>query len=820
MFDNYIAKIETDIRDNPRAFWRYVKSKKQSNTYPSTFHYGQVSSSNGDEICNMFGEYFRSNFLMNPSTNSSSHPHMGDETNDVIADIGFVEICEEEIFKLLKHLDLSKSAGPDSISPVFVRNCAKSLTIPLSILFKRSLSTGVVPIIWKSAYITPIHKKGSKTCVENYRPISKLCVFAKVLEKIVYRQTECLVDESKIENSYTEEMLHNMKEFCKALTPTILKPIVEAHKHKPKIEPEPTSEPKMPPTNEPKEPPTNEPKIPPTNEPKVPATSELNVPATSELNVPPTNKSKVPLTNEPKVPPTNEPKVPPKNELNVPPTNEPKVPPTSELNVPPTNESKVPPSNEPKVPTTNEPKVPVTNDTKEPPTNEPEVPSTNEPKVPAMNEPKVLPTNEPKVPPTSEPKVPPMSEPKVPPTSEPKVPATSSPDVIPTQPKSSTDVTPELSYFLCKKDKRHCYSGEKLESVVKLVVSICACSNKQISTDNPVECTIDNGLHGLSSTMTTAMDRLCETIGEIYDKFEEMGDLEEGIDDDNKLDKKVPVIVDLHRVNEELPNTEEHATVGMQPINIKTNFPPDSINIEKQVNVQLVEQKEKKKTNNQLERKTEENTIVNERTEAINNLSNSSRQGTPTNEEQNLINESIDNGNNMNPPNKAQNSKSYPGNENEVLNNPQNIPNLTLDKFRKKQQHLSNEHSGNEFKELKQHTSHSTVNRSNKNFDNNSVSSPKNRNILPNDAQNIPNGINGNTEDKSGNKNVNNTEISLQNGILGKGSNNSTQNNLNGENLTTGMGTNKTGSTTEGPVKRKKQPKNKTVNIDSRHADE
>lgn len=196
MFDNYIAKIETDIRDNPRAFWRYVKSKKQSNTYPSILQYDQVSSSNGDEICNMFGEYFHSNFLTNPSTNSPLQPHIGDETDGCLADIGFVEICEEEIFKLLKQLDLSKSAGPDSVSPVFARNCAKSLTLPLSILFKRSLSTGVVPTIWKSAYITPIHKKGSKTCVENYRPISKLCVFAKILEKIVYRQVYSALKQS------------------------------------------------------------------------------------------------------------------------------------------------------------------------------------------------------------------------------------------------------------------------------------------------------------------------------------------------------------------------------------------------------------------------------------------------------------------------------------------------------------------------------------------------------------------------------------------------------------------------------------------------
>lgn len=45
-----------------------------------------------------------------------------------------------------------------------------------------------MPTIWKSAYVTPIHKKGPKNLIENYRPISKLCLFAKILEKVIYKQ--------------------------------------------------------------------------------------------------------------------------------------------------------------------------------------------------------------------------------------------------------------------------------------------------------------------------------------------------------------------------------------------------------------------------------------------------------------------------------------------------------------------------------------------------------------------------------------------------------------------------------------------------------
>jgi len=36
--------------------------------------------------------------------------------------------------------------------------------------------------------ITPVHKSGDKACVENYRPISLLCVTSKVLEHLIFEQ--------------------------------------------------------------------------------------------------------------------------------------------------------------------------------------------------------------------------------------------------------------------------------------------------------------------------------------------------------------------------------------------------------------------------------------------------------------------------------------------------------------------------------------------------------------------------------------------------------------------------------------------------------
>jgi hypothetical protein len=60
-------------------------------------------------------------------------------------------------------------------------------------LFNRCFRCGSFPIIWKRALIVPVHKKGSKSCVENYHPISILNVLSKMMERIVHNRIYSLI---------------------------------------------------------------------------------------------------------------------------------------------------------------------------------------------------------------------------------------------------------------------------------------------------------------------------------------------------------------------------------------------------------------------------------------------------------------------------------------------------------------------------------------------------------------------------------------------------------------------------------------------------
>jgi hypothetical protein len=185
-YKEYISRVENAVVDNPKYFWSYAKSlNKGSLGLPAVMNYDSTRADTGESICNLFAEYFKTTFLC---TSSPSGVQNITEPAATSANICDIEINPNEVLKLLKSVDLNKGAGPDFIPPILILNCAESLVKPLCIIFRRSLSEGVVPEIWKSAFVTPVHKCGDRSNIKNYRPISKLCIFAKTFEKIVHSQ--------------------------------------------------------------------------------------------------------------------------------------------------------------------------------------------------------------------------------------------------------------------------------------------------------------------------------------------------------------------------------------------------------------------------------------------------------------------------------------------------------------------------------------------------------------------------------------------------------------------------------------------------------
>jgi hypothetical protein len=71
-----------------------------------------------------------------------------------------LDICEMGIKKLLKGVDPSKASGPDQIPCRLLHELHVELVPVFTVLFTKSYNTGTLPEVWKSAWITPVFKKG------------------------------------------------------------------------------------------------------------------------------------------------------------------------------------------------------------------------------------------------------------------------------------------------------------------------------------------------------------------------------------------------------------------------------------------------------------------------------------------------------------------------------------------------------------------------------------------------------------------------------------------------------------------------------------
>ena len=88
---------------------------------------------------------------------------------------------------LIRNLQPGKANGPDGISARMLILCDDSIVLPLKLIFRNILLTGIFPNLWKSANVTPIHKKGDRQVIKNYRPISLLPICSKLFEKTIFK---------------------------------------------------------------------------------------------------------------------------------------------------------------------------------------------------------------------------------------------------------------------------------------------------------------------------------------------------------------------------------------------------------------------------------------------------------------------------------------------------------------------------------------------------------------------------------------------------------------------------------------------------------
>ncbi|XP_069974804.1 uncharacterized protein [Penaeus vannamei] len=92
----------------------------------------------------------------------------------------------------------SNSYGSDGISYRFIKDSLPVIVFYIMVILNTSIVMNTFPDSWKLSHVIPLHKGCDKDNVSNYRPISLLPIFSKVLEKIVANQLMTFLESQRL----------------------------------------------------------------------------------------------------------------------------------------------------------------------------------------------------------------------------------------------------------------------------------------------------------------------------------------------------------------------------------------------------------------------------------------------------------------------------------------------------------------------------------------------------------------------------------------------------------------------------------------------
>ena len=189
----YYNKEFNEHKGNLRYQWKLINEVINKNQLKpelqDCFVQNETLISDPTEISNKFNEYFVN---VGPNlaskiagTNVNLSTFLGKRlVNSIFLDA----VTENEVEFEIRQLSGNKSCGHDEIPPKLVKKIAKHIIRPLTYIYNQSFLTGIIPNDLKIAIVTPVFKANNKEEFSNYRPISVLPCFSKILEKLMYKR--------------------------------------------------------------------------------------------------------------------------------------------------------------------------------------------------------------------------------------------------------------------------------------------------------------------------------------------------------------------------------------------------------------------------------------------------------------------------------------------------------------------------------------------------------------------------------------------------------------------------------------------------------
>ena len=190
---NYYKKLLQSYLNDVEMVWKTINEiigRSKMTSSPNWIEVDDAKLTNTQDIANAFNLHFsaiaKNLLVQNQPSKSSSTSSFTNFNNHSTFFIN--PITAQEIKRIIYTIKPKSSSGCDGIPSKLLCELPESILEVLAHIFNQSFNAGKFSSRFKLAKVVPVFKKGKSTDLNNYRPISLLNTFSKILEKAMHKR--------------------------------------------------------------------------------------------------------------------------------------------------------------------------------------------------------------------------------------------------------------------------------------------------------------------------------------------------------------------------------------------------------------------------------------------------------------------------------------------------------------------------------------------------------------------------------------------------------------------------------------------------------
>ncbi len=203
--NDYYAKSIESKKNNLKDIWKVLNniiSRTNENFYPDYFIENNKSVTNMGEVVEGFNKFFVGVWPQLSEkiieSGSENYESLGELVERNPHTIFLKPTDENEITGIINNCNSKTSTDFNDFDMTIIKKVMAGIVKPSTYICNLSFQTGIFPSKMKTAKVIPLFKTGDKHLFTNYRSISLLSQFSKILEKLFVDRLNMFIEKHNL----------------------------------------------------------------------------------------------------------------------------------------------------------------------------------------------------------------------------------------------------------------------------------------------------------------------------------------------------------------------------------------------------------------------------------------------------------------------------------------------------------------------------------------------------------------------------------------------------------------------------------------------